>query len=82
MKFLEARARQEAKMGPGPRENKGTQTSEVPPKGPPAPRADVAALADELNIDLATITGSGKDGTITKTDVRKAAAERDDPSGI
>ena len=32
-----------------------------------------AELADELGVDLSTVTGTGKDGNITKADVQKAA---------
>lgn len=38
-----------------------------------------AALAEELGVDLSTVAGSGKDGTITKSDVQSAAgADWDD----
>ena len=32
-----------------------------------------AERADELGVDLSTVTGTGKDGRITKADVEKAA---------
>lgn len=32
-----------------------------------------AELAAELGVDLSTVTGTGKNGNITKADVRKAA---------
>jgi pyruvate/2-oxoglutarate dehydrogenase complex dihydrolipoamide acyltransferase (E2) component len=32
------------------------------------------ALADELGVDLATVTGTGKDGRVTRDDVQAAAA--------
>jgi pyruvate/2-oxoglutarate dehydrogenase complex dihydrolipoamide acyltransferase (E2) component len=32
-----------------------------------------AELAAELGIDISTVTGTGKDGNITKADVQKAA---------
>jgi pyruvate/2-oxoglutarate dehydrogenase complex dihydrolipoamide acyltransferase (E2) component len=33
-----------------------------------------AELANELGVDLSTVTGTGKDGRITKGDVEKAAS--------
>ena len=33
-----------------------------------------AELAAELGVDLSTVTGTGKDGNITKADVQKAAS--------
>lgn len=33
-----------------------------------------AELADELGVDLSTVTGTGKGGNITKADVQKAAS--------
>lgn len=80
MKYLEARAQSkgpkpENKMLSGSREG---QRSASPAKSPVAtPSPEVRALADELGIDVSTVTGTGKDGAITKTDVRKAAAARD-----
>ncbi|MEA5635744.1 MAG: dihydrolipoamide acetyltransferase family protein [Cutibacterium granulosum] len=38
---------------------------------PPARR-----LAAELGVDLATVTGTGRDGVITRTDVKQAATDR------
>jgi pyruvate/2-oxoglutarate dehydrogenase complex dihydrolipoamide acyltransferase (E2) component len=32
-----------------------------------------AELAAELGVDISTVTGTGKDGNITKADVKKAA---------
>lgn len=34
-----------------------------------------AELASELGVDLSTVTGTGKDGNITKADVQKAAGD-------
>lgn len=68
----------EHKMQPGAREGQKT----TPPVTPSAPaktvRPEVKELATELNVDLATVTGTGKDGNITMTDVRRAAQARDE----
>jgi 2-oxoisovalerate dehydrogenase E2 component (dihydrolipoyl transacylase) len=44
------------------------------PRSRPAVRA---VLADELGVDLATVTGSGPGGAITRADVQAAASARD-----
>jgi 2-oxoisovalerate dehydrogenase E2 component (dihydrolipoyl transacylase) len=79
VKFLEAQAKSagktENKMQPGTRTDQGGPGS--PKKEAPTIRSDVRALADEFGVDLSTVTGTGADGTITKTDVRKAAQKRD-----
>lgn len=78
MKFHEVkrlRAAAENKMLRGTREDQGGR---MPPLvEAPVVRPEVRELADELGVDLATVTGSGKNGNITQTDVRKAAAQRD-----
>ncbi|MBO0814802.1 MAG: 2-oxo acid dehydrogenase subunit E2, partial [Actinobacteria bacterium] len=47
----------------------GTETSERPMAKPP-----VRKLAKDLGVDLAALTGSGPEGTITREDVQAAAA--------
>jgi len=42
---------------------------------PAEPTAGAAKLAEELNVDLSAVEGTGKDGRITAGDVRKAAQE-------
>lgn len=87
MKFLEAKKGEQPvsnKMLPGSRPDQGGRGSSP---GTPAVRPEVQALAEELGISVSDVTGTGKGGSITKADVRNAAAERDareasDPSGI
>lgn len=83
MKFLEAKqSRQQVdnKMTGGSAEDK---TSKPNPQagGRVIVRPEVQALADELNIDLSTVRGTGAGASITKADVRKAAQQASDPSG-
>ena len=57
----------------------GAVVGEIPAPPPPAARVKsapaVRALAAKLKVDLAAITGSGPDGTITRADVEAAAPE-------
>lgn len=86
MKFLEAKGGNRGvqnKMLPGSRPDQNGAGSQP---GTPTVRPEVQALADELGINLSTVSGTGKEGSITKFDVKRAAAERDaagsnDPSG-
>jgi len=89
MKFLEAKAKlakAEHKMQPGVRADQQDATA-VPPAVPPAApvvpiSAVVRELAAELNVDLSTISGSGKDGAVLVRDVRanKTAMEASEPN--
>ena len=54
------------------------QTSEAYTRASPA----VRKLADELNVDLSTVTGTGRRGRITDDDVRDAAGGNDDTAGV
>lgn len=45
-----------------------------PPAGRPEPTPPVRHLAHELGVDLSTVQGTGEGGTITRSDVRAAAA--------
>lgn len=47
-----------------------------PPAGPPPATPVARALARELGVDLASVTGTGPGGRITKEDVEAAAAAR------
>lgn len=68
-------------MLPGPSENKAEGQPAAEGVGPeshvPRLRPEVRALADELCVDCAQIHGTGKGGTITKADVRKAAGAKE-----
>ncbi len=78
MKFLEAKrlAAQngitpENKMMPGSRPE---QQRAIPrATAQPAIADNVVALATKLGVDLRTVVGSGKDGTILARDVREAS---------
>jgi pyruvate/2-oxoglutarate dehydrogenase complex dihydrolipoamide acyltransferase (E2) component len=50
------------------------------PKEPPAPSKSVQALAGELEVDLTTVAGSGKDGRIVTKDVKAAATAPPNPT--
>lgn len=79
MKFLEAKQQRDAgenKMLGGPAENKGAEVPSTPTR--PSVRPEVQELADTLGVDLSSTTGTGTNGSITRTDVRKAAQARDD----
>jgi pyruvate/2-oxoglutarate dehydrogenase complex dihydrolipoamide acyltransferase (E2) component len=57
----------------------------APDTTPDAPIATEAAAAhaEELGVDLSTVEGTGKDGTIKKADVAAAAAaQQDAPTGL
>lgn len=43
------------------------------PAAPPRIRPEVRALAEELCVDCERIEGTGKNGSVTKADVRRAA---------
>lgn len=95
MKFLDAKRQQgasgsataENKMQPGTRSDQGgarspstrTPAKDDGPRG--TTRPEVLELADELGLDITTVTGTGKGGSITIPDVRKAAAARDSGDG-
>ncbi len=68
----------------GPEQDTGTVVGDLaaPPPSPvtraaPTPRARAApairALATSLGVDLATLTGTGPDGSVTRADVQRAA---------
>jgi len=86
MRYLEAKRlvvqKGEHKMAPGIRVdqrdetvpvNAGTDKMSPEHLGEVKIRPDVYELADELNVDLSTVKGTGRDGQITKSDVRQAA---------
>lgn len=86
MKFLEAKAQSggENKMQPGSRPDQEGTGASAPLRvsnPPPTVRTDVKRLADELGVDLAEVTGTGRDRSITVTDVRKFASDRDENTG-
>jgi pyruvate/2-oxoglutarate dehydrogenase complex dihydrolipoamide acyltransferase (E2) component len=72
MKYLEAKAQAvpgDNKMQPGNRADQhAAKNAQVK-----AASSDVMALASSLHVDLATVTPTGKGGTITTTDVKKAS---------
>lgn len=97
MKFLEAQQgkqkesiMQENKMQPGSRTDQ-----KLNPKDPAslvsstkgsranATKMDpsVQKLASQLNVDLHTVTGTGENGAITESDVRKAHRDGESGSG-
>lgn len=89
MKFLDAKRNPgepaSNKMLRGTREDQGGAKSPVS-SGTSTVRPEVRELADALEVELSSVTGTGKNGSITMGDVRKAAAdreeqERNDPSG-
>jgi pyruvate dehydrogenase E2 component (dihydrolipoamide acetyltransferase) len=65
---------------------RGVPARLVTPAAPPAPEAGIVAaprlrvsplarrLAEELGVDLATVSGTGENGAITRADVQRAAA--------
>ena len=61
--------RQSGRPGPAPRR---------PPRAAPAlpPRPSPGVSPPSLGVDLATVTGTGPDGRITREDVERAAAQR------
>jgi pyruvate dehydrogenase E2 component (dihydrolipoamide acetyltransferase) len=61
-------------VGEIPGEAPATATADTKPGGPGVKAAPaVRKLAQELGIDLATVSASGPDGTVTKADVERAA---------
>jgi pyruvate dehydrogenase E2 component (dihydrolipoamide acetyltransferase) len=50
-----------------------------PPARRPEPTPPVRHLAHELGVDLSTLQGTGEGGTITRSDVRAAAAPAESP---
>lgn len=74
MKYLEAKRSLaptiENKMQDGTRVD---QRAPVTPPTPPTVRPEVIKLADELNVDLNRVVGTGANGTILMRDVRDAA---------
>lgn len=54
------------------------QTSDAYTRSSPS----VRKLADELNVDLSTVTGTGRRGRITDDDVRDAAGGNDTAAGV
>ena len=54
------------------------QTSDAYTRSSPS----VRKLADELNVDLSTVTGTGRRGRITDDDVRDAAGGNDEAAGV
>ncbi len=54
------------------------QTSDAYTRSSPS----VRKLADELNVDLSTVTGTGRRGRITDDDVRDAAGGNDEAVGV
>ena len=54
------------------------QTGDAYTRSAPA----VRKLADDLGVDLNTVTGTGRRGRITEDDVREAAGGGDSPSGV
>ena len=69
--------------------------AEAPPEPPPAAKPagqtsdaytrsspSVRKLADELGVDLSTVTGTGRRGRITDDDVRAAAGGGDELAGV
>ena len=56
----------------------GAQTSHAYTRSSPS----VRKLADELNVDLSTVTGTGRRGRITDDDVRDAAGGNDEAVGV
>lgn len=44
-------------------------------EGEPVASHHAVKLAEELGVDLSAVTGTGKDGSITKADVEAAASE-------
>jgi len=66
---------------PATRSNRWTQTADgswtrTPGYTEETPRATQTALeaAEELGVDISTVTGTGKDGRVTKADVEEAAS--------
>lgn len=74
MKFLDAMRKaanlpgSENKMMPGSRSDQDGSDST-----PPAIGEDIIALAKQLNVDLSTVKGTGRDGKILARDVRRTA---------
>lgn len=62
----------EHKMQAGARPDQGGKGSTK--VATPPVRPEVQALADELHVDLSTVTGTGANGSIRMRDVREAAA--------
>ncbi len=83
MKFLEAKRVQAAlqnKMLSGSRSDQDGGLSPAENKSDVlAYRNEVVTLADELEVDLSTIKGTGKNGTILIRDVRAAAQRQESP---
>ena len=51
-----------------------------PPAGRPEPAPPIRHLAHELDVDLSSLQGTGEGGTITRSDVRAAAAPTGKPA--
>jgi pyruvate dehydrogenase E2 component (dihydrolipoamide acetyltransferase) len=57
-----------------------TAVPEGPVQAPPAVSPDLRKLADRLHVDLDTITGSGRNGKITRADIVKATLPKPSPA--
>jgi pyruvate/2-oxoglutarate dehydrogenase complex dihydrolipoamide acyltransferase (E2) component len=81
MKYLEAKRLTESfenKMMPGSRSDQDGGQSAVENKAADVEyRNEVVTLADELQVDLSTIKGTGKNGKILIRDVRNAAQQKE-----
>jgi pyruvate dehydrogenase E2 component (dihydrolipoamide acetyltransferase) len=62
--------------GPAP----STGVPERPVQAPAKVSADLRKLADRLHVDLDTITGSGRNGKITRADIVKATLPKPSPA--
>jgi pyruvate dehydrogenase E2 component (dihydrolipoyllysine-residue acetyltransferase) len=58
---------------------RSTAVPEGPVQAPPAVSPDLRKLADRMHVDLDTITGSGRNGKITRADIVKATLPKPSP---